>query len=124
MIQNRGRAPPQGRVRLAVLAETVEKQLVQDHRIHRDELLALEAVDQESRRVWVVELGELLVDHIQPLDRPAVVVLVVAEDQAFGHAFDPRRITGQRLHRVGHRALRSRLSRGQQRRRGRAKTRV
>jgi hypothetical protein len=65
---------------------------MQDHRIHRDQLLALEPVDQKSRRLRVVELGQLLLDQIEPLDRAAVVVLVVADNQPLGHAFDLGRI--------------------------------
>src|SRR6266700_1211022 len=46
--------------RSALLAQTVEEQLMEDHRVHRDELLALEPVDQESGSARGVELGELL----------------------------------------------------------------
>src|SRR5262245_16213965 len=88
--------------RFALLAEPVEEQFVQDHRIHRDELLTLEAVDDKAGGPRVIELGELFLDQIEAFDRPAVIVLVVADDQPLGHALDPGRVTRQRLELVGH----------------------
>src|SRR5262249_26793010 len=87
----------QVRARFASLAETIEKQFVQDHRVHRDELLALEAVDEKAGGPRVIELGELFLDQIEAFDRPAVIILVVADDQPFGHALDPGRVARQRL---------------------------
>src|SRR4051795_668008 len=55
---------PQARAGLARFAEVPEEQLVQDHRVRRDELLALEAVEDEGRRGGEVEPGELLLDQV------------------------------------------------------------
>src|SRR5439155_2787045 len=98
-------ACPKGRSCLALLAQAVEEQLMEDHRVHRDELLALEPVDQESRSARGVEPGELLLDQIEALHRPAIVVLIVADDQPFRHSADPARIAGEGLHLEGHRWL-------------------
>jgi len=75
---------------------------VQDHRVHRDELLALEPVDEEAGGLRVVELGELFLDQVEALDCAAVIILVVADDQPLGHALDLGRVAGQRLHSVRH----------------------
>ena len=88
--------------RLALLTEAVEEHLVQDHRVHRDELLALEPVHDEAGRGGEVEPGQLLLDQVQALHRAAVIVLVVADDQPLGHALDPGRVAGERLHLVRH----------------------
>jgi len=85
-----------------LVAETVEEQLVQDHRVHCDELLAFEPVDEKAGGLRVIELGELFVDQVEALHRPAVIILVVADDQPLGHAFDLGRVAGQRLYLVGH----------------------
>ena len=85
----------------AFLAEPVEEELVQDHRVGGDQLLALEAIDQEARRGREIEPGELLLDEVQALHRAAVVVLVMADDQLLRHALDALRIAAERLHRVG-----------------------
>jgi hypothetical protein len=92
----------QRRPRLALFAETVEEQLVEDHRVHRDQLLALKTVHEEAGRGGVVQSGELLIDHVEALYRAAIVVLVMADDQPLRHAVDARRITGKRLHTVAH----------------------
>src|SRR6266540_3464844 len=92
----------QRRTRFALVAEAVEEQLVQDHRVHRDELLAFESVDEKAGGLRVIELGELLVDQIEAFHRPAVIILVVADDQPLGHAFDLGRVAGQRLYSVRH----------------------
>jgi hypothetical protein len=91
-------APP----RLARRAEPVEEELMKDHRVHRDELLALEPVDDKSRSAREIELGELLLDEVEALHRAAIVVLVVADDRPLGHALDSRRIAAERLRAVGH----------------------
>jgi hypothetical protein len=44
--------------------------------MHRDQLLALEAVDHEVRCFCKVQVGELLLDCIQSFDGADVVVLV------------------------------------------------
>src|SRR5262249_47597852 len=61
----------QRRTRLALLAEPVEEQLMQNHRVHRDELLTLEAVDEKAGGLRVIELGELFLDQVEAFDRPA-----------------------------------------------------
>jgi hypothetical protein len=86
-----------------LVAEAVEEQLVQDHRIHRDELLAFEAVDEKAGGLRVIELGELFVDQVEALHRPAVIILVVADNEPLRHAFDLGRVAGQRLYLVRHR---------------------
>ena len=75
---------------------------MQDHRVGGDQLLALEAIDEEVGRGVEVEPGKLLGDEIEPLHRAAVVVLVVADDQLLRHALDVLRIAAERLHAVGH----------------------
>src|SRR5262245_48465296 len=66
---------PQGVVQawagFTLLAQPIEEQLVQDHRIHRDELLALEAVNEKAGGLDVIEVGELFPDQVEALDRPA-----------------------------------------------------
>jgi hypothetical protein len=57
---------------------------VQNHRVHRDELLALEPVDEEAGRGGKVEPRQLLLDQVQALHRTAVIVLVMADDQPLG----------------------------------------
>ena len=73
-------------------AEAVEIDLVQDHRIRGDQLLALEAVDDEVRRLGKIEIGELGADRIEPLHRADVVVLVMADEDLLGNALDRLRI--------------------------------
>jgi hypothetical protein len=51
---------------------------VQYHRIGGDQFLPLEAIDQVSRRLGVIETGELLGELIEPFDGAGVVVGVVA----------------------------------------------
>jgi hypothetical protein len=48
-----------------LLPKPIEEQLVQDHGVHRDELLALEAVDEKAGSVRVIERGQLLVDQVE-----------------------------------------------------------
>ena len=71
---------------LAVAAERREVQLVEQHRVRRDQLLALQPVDREARNGSPVQGVELLADPVQPLDRSAVVVLMVAGYQALRQA--------------------------------------
>jgi hypothetical protein len=70
-----------------------------------NQLLALEAVDQEVGRCLEVETRKLLGDHIETFDGTAVVVLVVADDQLLGHALDVLRVATKGLHGVGHGGL-------------------
>jgi hypothetical protein len=67
--------------RLAVSAHAREVQLVQQRGIERDQLLALEAVEDVRRRFVEIERFELLRDRVQAPERTAVVVLVVALDE-------------------------------------------
>src|SRR3954449_9413426 len=94
----KSRARASRRAGLARLAEILKEQLVQDHRVRGDELFPLEAVEDEGRRGGEVEAGEPLLDQGQPLHGPAVVVLVVADDQPLGHALDVLRVAGERSH--------------------------
>jgi hypothetical protein len=82
--------------------QTIEKELVQDHRIHGDELLALEPVEQKAGSIGIIELCELLIDEVQALYGAAIVVFIVADDKPLRHAFDPRWIASERLHGVKH----------------------
>ncbi|OGI51666.1 MAG: hypothetical protein A3A87_00315 [Candidatus Muproteobacteria bacterium RIFCSPLOWO2_01_FULL_60_18] len=70
---------------------------MQDHRVGRDQLLALESVDREHRRPGEIERRELLGDGIEPLHRATVVVLVVTDDQFLGQSLETRGIAGQRF---------------------------
>src|SRR6185437_5106010 len=97
-----GEGRGQRRVGRAFLAQRREEQLVQDHRIGGDELLALEAVDGENRCRRKIERGELLRDGVQALHRAAVIVLVVADDELLRHSLDASRYVWQWLHFVGH----------------------
>src|SRR5262245_36071800 len=54
----------QGGPRLALIAESVEEQLMQDHRIHRDQLFSLEPVDQETSGFIEFEVRKLFIDEI------------------------------------------------------------
>jgi hypothetical protein len=67
--------------RLAVAAHAREVQLVQDHGIHRNELLALQAIHQVTGRRGEIQRIELLGDRIEPAHGAAVVVLIVTLDQ-------------------------------------------
>jgi hypothetical protein len=60
------------------------------------------AVDEEAGGVRVIELGELLDDEVEAFHRPAVIVLVVADDQPLRHALDLGRVAGERLHSIRH----------------------
>src|SRR2546428_2465564 len=87
---------------LALGAEAVEVQLVEDHRIHRDELFALEPVDHEHWRLREVEFGELRRDGVEAPDGAAVVVLPVADDQLLGQPVEFFRVAVQWLDGVCH----------------------
>src|SRR5262249_17949366 len=92
----------QVRTRFALVAEAVKEQLVQDHRVHRDKLLALEPVNEKAGGLRIIELGKLLVDLVEAFHRPAVIILVVTDDQPLRHAFDLGRVAGQWLYSIRH----------------------
>ena len=87
-------------VGLAFVAKTVKEKFVQDHRVHRDQLFALETIDDEGRRGGEIEFGKLLLDRVEALHRAAVVVLVVADDQTLRHSLDAGGVAAERLHAV------------------------
>jgi hypothetical protein len=89
-------------LRTAATTEPVEIYFVQDHRIRSDQLLALQAVDHEVRRLGEVELGELCADRVQPFHGTHVVVLVMADEHLLGDAVDGFRIERHRLRLIGH----------------------
>ena len=65
----------------AFAAQAREVQLVQQRGIERDQLLALQAVDDVARRLGEIERFELLGDGVQAPQRAAIVVLVMAFDE-------------------------------------------
>src|SRR6185437_4683626 len=67
--------------RLAVAAETCEIKLMQKGGVEGRQLLPLESVHHVTRRVREIERLELLRDGVEPAERAAVVVLVVALDE-------------------------------------------
>ena len=71
----------QGPVAEFARAEAREIELVEQRRIERGELLALEPVDHVARRGGEIERLQLLRDRVQASQRPAVVVLVMALDE-------------------------------------------
>src|SRR5262245_37893766 len=75
---------------------------MQNHRVHGDELLALEPVDEETGRGGIVELGKPLIDEVEALHGAAIVVVVMADDQPLRHTLDAGRITRQRFLAVRH----------------------
>src|SRR5262249_9414660 len=76
----------------ALSAETVKVQLVKDHRVHRDELFALEPVDHEDGRLRDVEVSELCRDGVEAPDGAAIVVLPMADDQLLGQRVEFLRV--------------------------------
>src|SRR6516165_5065408 len=88
--------------RIALIAQPVKEQLVQDHRIHRNQLFALKSVDQETGCFIEFELRDLFVNKVEALNCAAIIVLVMADDEPLRHAFDPSRVAGQWFHRVRH----------------------
>src|SRR6516225_1773372 len=67
--------------RRALLTKRGEEQLMQDHQVARDELLAFETVDHETGRFREIEFGKLRLDRIEPVDRTTVIVFVMTDDQ-------------------------------------------
>src|SRR5438270_12755837 len=91
---------------------------MQDNLYSCYQFLAIEAIDDKDRRRREIEGSQLLGDPVQSSDSAAVIVLVMADDQLFGHSLDPRRIASERFYLIGHhssfpisRAGLSRLSR-------------
>ena len=58
---------------LALLSQPVEEQLMEDHRVHCDQLLALEPVDEKAGGLGVLNIRELLLDEIETLHCSAVL---------------------------------------------------
>src|ERR1700730_16275590 len=75
-----GLGKPGGRM-VAAAAERIEIDLVQDHGARRNQLLALEAVDLEHGRACPVEGRKARANGVQPPQRAAVVVFVMAHQQ-------------------------------------------
>src|SRR5713101_620306 len=89
--------------RRSTAAEAVEIGLVQNHRVHRDQLFALQSVDDEPRRLGKIQFGELCGNRGQALDRADVVVFVVADKDLFGDSLYRFRIERKRLDLIRHR---------------------
>jgi len=53
---------------------------MEDHGICRDQLFALQPVDQKAGGLGKIEPGKLFADGVEAFDRAAVVVLVVATE--------------------------------------------
>jgi hypothetical protein len=79
---------------LALITKRGEEQLMQDHRVARDQLLAFETVDHETGCLREIEFGELRRDGIEAIDGTTVIVFVMTDEQLLRHSLDPRRITG------------------------------
>jgi len=67
--------------RRALVTKRGEEQLVQDHRVIRDQLLAFETVDHETGRFREIKFGEPRRDCIEAIDRTTVIVFVMTDDQ-------------------------------------------
>ena len=81
----------------AIAAETGEIELVQDHGVERDQLLAPRPI---QRKAWQLgEIGglELRRDRVQASQRASIVVLVVALDQLGREALEQPRSAVQRF---------------------------
>jgi len=87
---------------IARAAEAVEIDLMQDHRVGGDQLLPLQPVDLEHRRRRPIKALKPSLDRVQAADGTAVVVLVMAGQQAFGEAVETGRLEGQRQDPVRH----------------------
>ena len=81
-------------VRRALVTKGSKEQLMQDHRVARDQLLAFETVDHETGCLREIEFGELRRDGIEAIDGTTVIVFVMTDEQLLRHSLDPRRITG------------------------------
>src|ERR1700741_5023797 len=72
---------PQSCSWLALVAQPIEKQLVQNHGVHRDKLLALETIDEKAWCAVVIQFGKLFPNQVEALHCSAVIVLVMADNQ-------------------------------------------
>src|SRR5947209_18998518 len=72
---------PGGRI-VAVSAERNEIDLVQDHRARSNQLFALEAIGLERGRARPVECRKTRSNGVQPSQRAAVVIFVMAHEQS------------------------------------------
>src|SRR6516164_1154153 len=70
-----------GRI-VAVSAERIEIDLVQDHRARSNQLFALEAVDLERGCARPVESRKTRSNGVQPSYRAAIIVHVMAHEQS------------------------------------------
>jgi hypothetical protein len=82
--------------------EPIEEQLMQDHRVRRDQLLALQPVDDEYGGRRKIRLCQLHLDCVEALHRARVIVLVVADEQFLRHTFDATWLEGHSFDFVGH----------------------
>src|SRR5882672_3510390 len=67
--------------RAAAAAQRLEIDLVQQHGVGRDQLLALQPVQDEARRRARIEARQLASDSVETPNSTAVVVLVVTGEQ-------------------------------------------
>src|SRR5207249_477850 len=81
---------------MPVAAEVAEVELVQRGRVRERQLALLERRDQERWRV-LGDVRQLLLGAVQVLDRAAVVVLVVGDDQPLGQPTQLRGVERQWL---------------------------
>src|SRR3954471_23756123 len=61
----------------------VEKEFMQDHRVHCDQLFTFEPVDKKSSRIRIIKFCKLLFDKVEALHGASVVVFVMADNQPF-----------------------------------------
>src|SRR5262249_54294915 len=71
----------QSALRRAFLTEPREEELVKYHRCGRIRPRAFKAVNYEPWRFCKIELGERRGDRIEQIDRTAVIILVMTDDQ-------------------------------------------
>src|SRR6266581_4184679 len=76
--------------------------LVQDHRVRRDELLPLQAIDNKHGGARKIDLLELSGNRAEPFHRSAIIVVVMTEDQLLGEPAQAFRIACQRFHLKSH----------------------
>jgi hypothetical protein len=60
---------------------------VQQHGVGGDQALTAKAVQVKRRCRRDIERLQPLLDHIQPTDGAAIIVLVMADEQAIGETF-------------------------------------
>ena len=76
--------------RRALVTKRGEEQYVQDHRVARNQLLTLEAVDEEARRLGEIELDELRLDRIEAIDCTAAASGFIVYGMIPPSAISPR----------------------------------